>query len=327
MGEETETASRPRGMAPRFPPKVFRYVAELRAPFFSASVLPVVVAAAWVREREGIWDWGLFGWLVAGVLFVHAGANVANDYFDHRSGADACNRDYVRPFTGGSRLIQMGWLTPREVLGLALACLAAGIAVGLYLAWRVGLPVLWMGLIGVLGGFLYTAPPLRLVARGAGEFTVGVCFGVLPVLGAVYVLTGRMQAASLWLALPLAVLATAILFINQFPDCEADAAAGKRHWVVRLGRGRAVSVYAALMTIWPAPLVAGVAMGIAPPGVLLALAGLAPVGPAVRRAARHFDRPKSLAPAIAMTIATHWLVGALMAVGLLIAARVKPPLL
>jgi 1,4-dihydroxy-2-naphthoate octaprenyltransferase len=311
----------------RLPPKPLRYLAELRAPFFTASVLPVILAATWIRYREGIWDWGLFGWLVAGVLAIHAGANVANDYFDHRSGADALNRDFIRPFTGGSRLIQNGWLTPREVLGLAWVCLTAGIAVGLFLTWRVGLPVLWIGLIGVAGGYFYSAPPLKLVARGLGEPTIGICFGVLPVLGTVYVLTGRFSGASVVLALPLAILVTAILFINEFPDCDADAAAGKRHWVVRLGRERATGVYVTLMLVWPVPILSAIALDLAPSCLLLSLTGLALAGPAIHRARHYWDRPRDLAPANALTIATHLLVGLLMTAGLLIASRLSPPLL
>ncbi|MBN1556614.1 MAG: hypothetical protein JW951_00550, partial [Lentisphaerae bacterium] len=88
----------------------------MRAEFLPASGIAVLVGTALARYETGAADWGAAGLLLAAVLLIHAGGNTANDYFDHRSGNDAANTRFVRPFTGGSRMIQRGLLAPREVL-------------------------------------------------------------------------------------------------------------------------------------------------------------------------------------------------------------------
>lgn len=290
---------------------------ELRAPFFEASIVPVLVGGAWAYYAAGQWDWPLFCWTLLGVVCLHAGANVANDYFDHRSGNDAANEDFVRPFSGGSRLIQDKLLTPRAVLVLALGCFAAGCVAGLYLLLAVGLPVLWFGLAGLAGGYCYSAPPVKLAARGLGEPVIALLFGVLPTLGAAYVQTRTFSRDALLLSLSLAVLILLVIFINQFPDYRADAAAGKRNWVVRLGRRRAARLYVLLLALWPLPILAGVGAGRFPAGLLLALTpGLAAAWLAPR-VLRYYDQPRALAPANALTILLQLSVGLIAALVLI----------
>jgi len=302
------------------PAKWLLLLAELRAPFFTASIVPVVLGAALAFYHTGNWHWPLFLWTLFGLIAIHAGANVANDYFDHRSGNDEANTDFVRPFTGGSRMIQRGLLSPREVLALALSCFAIGSGIGLYLAYRTGWPVLALGLIGVAGGFFYTAPPLNLVARGVGEPIIGLHFGVLPVLGAYYVQTGRFSWHVVLMSIPAAILITAVLFINQFQDCRADGLVGKRNWVVRLGRRRSVTVYAAMMLLWAVPIILAPVLSVGPVLCLVALLPLVAAAKAIGTARQHFDAPAQLTPANAMTVIVHLTAGLLLSGGY-IAAR------
>jgi 1,4-dihydroxy-2-naphthoate octaprenyltransferase len=115
---------------------------ELRAAFLPASLLAVFVGTALAFYRTGRWHWPLFLACVGGVGTIHAGANVLNDYCDHLGGSDAANTEFVRPFTGGSRLIQQGRLTPREVRAFGLVLLAVGVVIGLSLVWWCGIGVL-----------------------------------------------------------------------------------------------------------------------------------------------------------------------------------------
>src|SRR5690606_4781203 len=96
-------------------------------------------------------------------------------------------------------------------------------------------------------------------ALGAGEVVTGLAFGLLPVAGTCYVLGGTVPPEAILLALPVTLLIAAVLFINQFQDSAADAAVGKRHWVVRLGRRRSARVYVALLVLWMPLLLAGTA--------------------------------------------------------------------
>jgi 1,4-dihydroxy-2-naphthoate octaprenyltransferase len=297
-------------------PQPLSLLEELRAPFFMASAVPVLLGAALAHGHTGHLDWPLFLLTLAGVVLIHAGANTANDYYDHLSGNDAANTRYVRPFTGGSRLIQNGQLAPAHVLALSLCCFASGGLIGLYLMWQAGWGVALLGAAGIAGGFFYTAPPFKFGYRGWGEIIVALNFGVLPVAGAYYVQTHALPSALLLAALPIALLVTAILFINQFPDYEADRAVGKRNWVVRLGPARARPVYAALMLLWPLPIVAGVGLGLLPWTTLFALVGLPPAFAAIRIVWRHAEDPMRMVRANALTILIH------LGVGLALAAAI-----
>lgn len=82
-------------------PKWLLILMAIRAPFLTASIVPVLLGASLAFFHSGTWHWSLFLWTLAAMALIHAGANVANDYFDHLSGNDEANVDFVRPFTGG----------------------------------------------------------------------------------------------------------------------------------------------------------------------------------------------------------------------------------
>jgi 1,4-dihydroxy-2-naphthoate octaprenyltransferase len=216
---------------------------ELRAKFFAASVTPVFVGAAAAYAASGKFDLFIFSLTVLGMLLLHAGANVSNDYFDHVSGNDTANpKD--SPFSGGSRVIQQGLLTPRAVLTGALIFFALGAVVGLYLAWYThSLFILALVLIGLFGGFFYTAPPLRLGYSTLGALANGLCFGPLPAYGAYYLQTRSLDGIVLVPGLLCGILLALVLLVNGFPDELADRRANKRTVVVTLGVRAAAYVF------------------------------------------------------------------------------------
>jgi 1,4-dihydroxy-2-naphthoate octaprenyltransferase len=295
------------------------WAAELRAPFLTGSLTPVVLGTCAARRDTGSIQVPQFVLALLGAAFLHLGANIANDYYDHRSGNDEANRRFVRPFSGGSRLIQEGLLEPGHVLRAALLFYAAAVAVGVCLAWSVGPGILAFGILGILGGFFYTAPPLRLGYRGWGELAIGFEFGVLSTLGGYYVQTRRLTFEAFLLSLPMAFLIMAVLWINQFPDYEADRQVGKRHWVVRLGRRRSVWVYAALLSGAYAVIAAGLAAGRFPLPAALGLVTAPLAARALLVATRAAEEPRALAPANAATILLHLATGLLLSAGYLIA--------
>lgn len=292
---------------------------ELRAEFLPASLLAVFVGTALAFYRTGHWHGLRFAACLAGVAAVHAGANVLNDYFDHLGGSDAANTSYARPFTGGSRLIQEGRLTPADVRRLGGALLAAGGAIGLALAVLCGAGVLVFLAPAVAIGLLYSVPRVGLAARGLGELAVALAFGVLAVTGSYFVQTGRMSGEAFFVSLPLAVLVAGVLFINQFQDYAADLATGKRNWVVRLGRRRSARVYTALLAAGVMLPVIEVAARVAPAPVAWAVLGAALALPAARLARRHCSDPVRLTPANVLTIATHAAVAGIAGTALVLA--------
>ncbi len=236
-------------------------------------------------------------------LLVHAGVNVLNDYFDALNGTDAANVERLYPFTGGSRFIQNGVLTPRQTAIFGYCLLGSAILGGLWLSWQVGAGLLAIGLVGMLIGWAYSAVPLRLNGRGLGEWCVLIGFLAI-VAGADYVQRQAFSFQPFIVGLPYALLVTNLLYINQFPDRKADAAAGKRNLVVRLPLGSAVWGYpilAGLALFW---LVVMVEMGKLP---LLALASALPVLFSLRAfwILRQFSaQPAQLLPAIKLTLAS-----------------------
>ncbi len=289
-----------------------------RPEFFTASLVPVAVGAAAAYHSSGqiLWDYLLLTLLA--LVLLHAAANLANDYYDHLSGNDEINVEYVRPFSGGSRLIQQGRVAPRAILLASLICLFIGSLMGLYLVWMRGWPILVLGAVGGLSGFFYTARPLQLGYRGIGELFIGLDFGILPVLGTYYVQLQQFSVAALAASLPVAFLIMAVLWINQFQDFAADKAVDKRHWVVRLGRQRASYVYAGMIICAYVSLLASIAMGWLPQLAILPVIMLPLAVFAVRTAFAHYDNPAQLTPANATTIALHLLAGLLLAAGLVV---------
>lgn len=295
--------------------KLKLYLAEIRAPFLTASLLPVALGAAVAYSHTDTLNYLHLCVTLAGIAALHAGANVANDFFDHKSGCDEANTEFVRPFTGGSRLIQKGLLTPRQVLIESIVLFAIGAGCGIYLTVMVGAWALILGTIGAACGFFYTAPPLRLSARGIGELVVGINFGTLIVLGSYYVQTGRLAWAPVIASVPLAILIAAVLYINQFQDARADEAAGKRHLVVRLGKQRAAQVFVAMMA---APYIAvafAVRMDAIPKLSLLTMLTLPLALRAALVARRFHSDSQRLIPANVLTIGTHMTVAVSLGAG------------
>jgi 1,4-dihydroxy-2-naphthoate polyprenyltransferase len=291
------------------------WIEAVRAPFFTAVLVPVLLASvmAWVDGAHI--QLGLFFLTLIGAVFMHAGTNVINDYADHRNGCDAINKDFQRPFTGGSRCIQKGLLSPKETLVGALCFFAASTVIGLILVYLRGMPILYLGLIGTFCGIFYTLPPFNIVARGFGELIVGLCFGVLMMLGAFYVQAQHFSLAVVVASLPSTLLIAGVLYINEFPDWAADKASGKRHLVVRMGRQRAVLGYYAILAGTYLSIVIGVATRILTPWALLGLLTVPMALKAIKVARVNYADPGKLVPANAATVGIHLLTGLLMTAG------------
>jgi 1,4-dihydroxy-2-naphthoate octaprenyltransferase len=301
------------------PHPLARYALATRPPFLVASLVPCLLGLATVYF-SGVPIDPLNAWLtVIGALLAHGGINVLNDYYDALNGTDAANTERLFPFTGGSRFIQNGVLTPEETARLGWVLLGTAALIGVYLTAAAGWLLVGVGLVGLLIGWAYSAPPLQLNARGLGEPSVAVGFGILMPFGTDLVQRGSADPTVVLVSVPYACLVTALLYVNQFPDRRADATAGKRHWVVRLGPARARWGYLALVVVAHAWLLGTVLAGALPAWVLLGLVSLGPGLLASRDVIRHAADPERLRPAIQLTILAMIMHGVLVALGLLVA--------
>jgi 1,4-dihydroxy-2-naphthoate octaprenyltransferase len=294
------------------------YLRALRLPFLTGSLMPVAVAGALAYREMGKCSLTLLGLTFLGVAALHSGANLLNDYYDS-FGSDPINV-HATPFSGGSRVIQEGGLTPATVRFLAFLFLGVGCVCGLALIF-LGRPwVALLGTLGLLAGYLYSAQPVQLMSAGLGEAAIFLAFGPLVTWGTYYVQTGALKPVGLAIGVPLAFLITAILWINEFPDLKADAEAGKRQLVVRLGIKKSRWVYTALM-LAPFPSIFFLLEVFRLPDLLAAALVALPLAvQAIRIAFRVPPTEPEFITAQARTIQTHMLVGAAMTLALLYAA-------
>jgi len=294
------------------------YLKALRLPFLTGSLLPVTAATALAYWLHQTFHLGFFCLTLLGVAALHSGANLINDYYDS-FGSDPLNR-HATPFSGGSRVIQDGELAAETVQTLAYFFLAVGVVCGLTLIYFDRPWVAVFGFLGLLAGFCYSASPVALMSLGLGEILIFFAFGPLLTLGTYYVQTGRFHPVGAVVGLPLAFLITAIIWINEFPDLEADLAAAKRHLVARLGLKASRWIYAVLMLAPFGCLFFLMEYYLLPDLIIAALVALPLALRAIGLLWRTAPTDPDFVTAQALTIQTHFFTGLTLTLALLYAA-------
>jgi 1,4-dihydroxy-2-naphthoate octaprenyltransferase len=299
------------------PNPVLRYFVATRPPFLTVSFLAALIGIASAR-CDGVALSPLTAVVsVVFALVAHAAVNVLNDYYDELNGTDRLNTDRLFPFTGGSRFIQNGVISARAMLVFGLALLATTILAGLWLTSIAGTGLFWIGMAGCFIGWAYSATPLKLNGRGLGEPCVAIGFALIAV-GTDYVQRKSFAPLPVTAATSYALLVMNILYINQFPDLKADQAAGKYHWVVRLGTRVAPAGYALIGVgayLW---LAGAVFAGSLPKLALVPLVTLVLTAGAAKQLFAHATEPARLEGAIKQTIGAANVHGLLMALALFV---------
>ncbi|MBW1913727.1 MAG: 1,4-dihydroxy-2-naphthoate octaprenyltransferase [Deltaproteobacteria bacterium] len=221
-----------------------KYVHALRAPFLTGSIAPVIIGTC-LAISEGKFFLIPFLVTIVGVSGLHLGANLLNDFYDAR-GSDPLNIR-LTPFSGGSRVIQEKQLRPTNIMTLSIAFFILALGAAIWLVYEGKYLIIPLGLLGLLAGWSYSAPPLQLMSKGWGELAIFFAFGPLVTLGSYYVMTDAFTLTAFMIGFPQGFLITAVIWINQFPDYEADRAAGKKNLVVKLGPGLSRYLYSVIM--------------------------------------------------------------------------------
>jgi 1,4-dihydroxy-2-naphthoate polyprenyltransferase len=287
----------------------------VRAPFFSASIIPVLVGAA-LGSRFG--DIHLMRTFFAGLIVVscHAGANLINDYFD-ALGSDSINKSPT-PFSGGSQLIQKGLLSRKAyykgasiVYGIAFITVTA--LTFFYQNWN----ILLLGLLGIVTGIVYSASQTFGMGRGWGEIAVGMGFGPLATAGSFLLQTNYLLPEAFLAGIPVGLLIMGVLILNEIPDMEADRAVNKRNWMVRSGDGiRAVWIYLTVISLAYLTLVVGVLGGIFPAKILVSCFTIPLAVWILLKIYQYQGEVPELIPVLAGNIGLHFITGILITVGL-----------
>jgi 1,4-dihydroxy-2-naphthoate octaprenyltransferase len=286
-----------------------------RLPFLSATIVPVVLGIV-IAARQGAFDLLTAVLTVVGAAFVQLGLNVANDVFDSIQGADDAN---VTPtqFSGGSRVIQYGLVSFRQMATLSFVFYAAAGAIGaVLLGLRGSTELLVIGVVGFIVSIGYTAPPLKFVYRGLGEIAVAVGFGPLMLLGAYVVQTrGALTWEPFVASLPVALLVMLILYVNEIPDRRGDARVGKRTLPVRLSKPTVIAGYNVSVVAAYVILVVGVIAGVLPIPALLALLTIPLALQVSRGLDPNYDNPYGLMAIMGVNVKVHLYAGLLLLAG------------
>ena len=274
-----------------------------------AAVAPVVVGTA-LAATEGTFKVLTFLAALIGALFIQVGTNLSNDYSDARRGADTEDR------LGPVRVTAGGLVPPRQVLIATYVAFGVAVLAGVYLIATAGWELLLVGAASILAGVLYTGGPRPYGYEGLGEVFVFLFFGVVAVAGSYFAQREVLEWEALVLAVPVGLLASAILVVNNVRDLETDRRAGKRTLAVRLGRERVRTLYLAMLVLAfltaPLPWV----LGSLSPWLLLSWLAIPLAVPLIRTVRTRTDGP-SLNGALAGTGQLQLAFCVLLSIGLL----------
>ena len=310
-----------------FMQKVKIWIEASRAMYTITVLLPCVVAAiiAWWAGYE--FDWLLMAMILVGMMFANIGTNFTNDYFDYKSGVDEI--DEGRVYKKGAEVLYdnplgesgsvdgfaMYFFSPATVLASAIISFLITFAIGMYLVFFVNFWILPIGIFGILLGYFYTAPPVQFGYRGMGDLICFIGSGPLPMIGTYLLFTGTVSGTLILASVVVGLLVTAILYIGNVPDAEADAKVGKKTVSVMLGR-KAVTYLAPLYYgVIYLLIILGVILQMFPVWTLLALLTAPIVFQILKITRKHYENIPEFAPSILMTVKTFALSTILFAVG------------
>jgi 1,4-dihydroxy-2-naphthoate octaprenyltransferase len=203
---------------------------------FTASIIPILTGSA-LALVDRRFSWPLVVAMLFAVVACHAGANMANDYFDFRKGVD--NERNLGPH----KIIQLGLLTANQVRNGFIAAFALATFIGVYIVLETDWKIFVLALVSLGAAFFYTAGSRALGYVALGEVTVFIFMGPVMVCGAYYVLTGAVGWPSFLLSIPIGAISAATLHANNMRDIEHDRAAGKITLATILGRQRSATEY------------------------------------------------------------------------------------
>ncbi len=221
-----------------------------RPPFHLVGLFPFILGAVLAWRTHEIFNWPVFIWSIIAVVLIMLSTYYGGEYHDLKE--DRLSSEMERnAFSGGSQAIVKNLLPHKQaMIASYIAIVLAGV-IGLILQfhYRTGLWTIPLGVIGMVAGFFYSAPPLRWVKRGIGELLIGFCYGWLPVATAFYLQAGIIDTIVHWISIPIACSIFNVILINEFPDYPADLIEGKKNLVIRIGKNASAFLYIVMTVI------------------------------------------------------------------------------
>lgn len=280
---------------------------------FTAHIVPILVGAMLATNYHGEVSWSLFILVALCSLLFHAGTNLVSDYYDYKKEVD---RDGTY---GSSGVLLGGLLNPQIVLKVGLLLFGIGFALGLIMVNVRGLPILYLGIVGLLGGVFYCATPIGYKYIGLGDFLVFMLMGPLMVIGSYFVLTGDYNNNVLYVSLPIGFLVTAILNANNLRDINADAQAKIKTFANVIGLTGSKIEYFLLVLGAYLSVIVMVSTGILQPYALIVFLSVPPALKNLKAVSgAELDKSSEIAMIDIQTAQHHFLFGILLAIGILL---------
>jgi 1,4-dihydroxy-2-naphthoate octaprenyltransferase len=283
---------------------------------FPASVVPMLVGIMWTLETySGKIYWELTPLiLIAGVLF-HAGTNMLNDYFDYKKGVDK------KDTYGSSRIIVEGLMSPESVFRGGLLMFGIGFALGMVLVYYHGMAILIIGIIGLLGGMLYTGFNVSYKYLALGDLFVFLMFGPMMVLGTFTALTGQLDYNTFYVSIPIGLLTVAILNANNIRDIIHDKQANVATMATLMGIKASIMEYNFLIIGAFLSVIIMVALGFISPWTLIVIISLKPAIDNIKYLSKaDANKPEEIMIGDVRTAQHNLMFGLLYSIGLLIGA-------
>ena len=281
----------------------------------TASLVPLLLGGAIAFSVLQTLNIFLFVLTLLGGIMIQAGTNMINDWKD--ADRDNENVEGIRPFTGGSRMIQLGLVSRSDMGFFGLVLSGVAFLIGAYLVAVSGWGLIPLILSGLIAGLFYTSEKGKFsfinLAPGVAEFLIATTFGIMMTMGAFYVQTGYYSLQVFLISLPVAIFISNVLLINQFQDADSDLKSGKNTLVVRLGKKRAKNILITCFVVAYLIIALLPIIGYAPFTLYVALLSIPFAVQAIRYAQQNYNKNAAdLIPSNAHTAITHLFTGLLL---------------
>lgn len=288
------------------------WLRAIRIRFLLASVIAVSNGLAIAYWKNSTLDpiYAILTYI--GVVFLHASVDLLNDYWDHKRGIDSATRR--TKFSGGTGVLPENLLTPRAVYIAGIIFLILGASIGAYFVAIRGITIALILIFAVLAIYFYST---RIVNAGLGELFVAIK-GAMIVLGTFYVQNAVLEPAALYVGIIVGILSATILFINSFPDYEADRSKGRRNLVIILGRETASAIFPLFIIAAYALITGGIFLGFTKIYSLISFASIPLAIKSIWSLRKEPENIEKVVPAMASAVTYSRITGFLLAISFIL---------
>ena len=284
----------------------------IRIRFLLASVIAVSNGLAIVYWKTGTIDPFQAALTYVGVVFLHASVDLLNDYWDHKRGID--NETTRTRFSGGTGVLPENLLTPKSVYAAGMIFLILGALIGAYFVSMRGLAIALILCFAIVAIYFYST---SIVNAGLGELFVAIKSTMI-VLGTFYVQSPSIEPSALFVGVIVGIMSATVLFINSFPDFEADRSKGRRTLVILIGRNVATAVFPLFIIAIFALIISGIFLGLTTIYSLITCASVPFAAQSILLLRKDHEKTVKLVRAMASAVTFSRIAGILLALSFIL---------